>query len=74
MPVQEFVTRSDLPCGSTVGPMTAASTGATTVDFGAPTLSMHSTRELAGAPDQAMYAACLAAFLSPAVPLRRVPA
>lgn len=74
VPVQEFVTRSDLPCGSTVGPMTAASTGATTVDFGAPTLSMHSTRELAGAPDQAMYAACLAAFLSPAVPLRRVPA
>ncbi|YAL81829.1 M18 family aminopeptidase [Dermacoccaceae bacterium W4C1] len=66
VPVQEFVTRSDLPCGSTVGPMTAALSGATTVDFGAPTLSMHSTRELAGAADQAMYAACLAAFLSPA--------
>lgn len=65
VPLQEFVTRSDLPCGSTVGPMTAAATGATTVDFGAPTLSMHSIRELAGASDQAMYAACLAAFLSP---------
>lgn len=66
VPLQQFVTRSDLPCGSTVGPMTAALTGATTVDFGAPTLSMHSTRELCGVQDQAMYAAALAAFLSPA--------
>lgn len=65
VPMQEFVTRSDLPCGSTVGPMTAALSGATTVDFGAPTLSMHSSRELAGASDQAMYAASLATFLSP---------
>jgi aspartyl aminopeptidase len=70
VPVQEFVTRSDLPCGSTVGPMTAASAGATTVDFGAPTLSMHSIRELAGATDQAMYAACLASFLSPTTVVR----
>lgn len=66
VPVQTFVTRSDLPCGSTVGPMTAALTGATTVDFGAPTLSMHSARELCGALDPAMYAAALAAFLAPA--------
>jgi aspartyl aminopeptidase len=66
VPVQTFVTRSDLPCGSTVGPMTAALTGATTVDFGAATLSMHSARELCGALDPAMYAAALAAFLSPA--------
>jgi aspartyl aminopeptidase len=66
VPVQKFVVRSDLPCGSTVGPMTAALTGATTVDFGAPLLSMHSCRELAGAADQPMYAAALAAFLSPA--------
>ncbi len=66
VPVQQFVTRSDLPCGSTVGPMTAALTGASTVDFGAPTLSMHSTRELCGVADQAMYAGALAAFLRPA--------
>ena len=66
VPMQEFVTRSDLPCGSTVGPMTAALTGATTVDFGAPTLSMHSVREVCGAGDQAMYVACLASFLDPA--------
>ena len=65
VPCQTFVVRSDLPCGSTVGPMTAALTGATTVDFGAPTLSMHSVRELAGADDQRMYAAALTAFLSP---------
>ncbi|MBD2758765.1 M18 family aminopeptidase [Yimella sp. cx-573] len=66
VPVQSFVVRSDLPCGSTVGPMTSALTGAVTVDFGAPTLSMHSVRELVGSDDQRMYAAALAAFLSPA--------
>jgi aspartyl aminopeptidase len=66
VPLQHFVSRSDLPCGSTVGPMTAALTGATTVDFGAPTLSMHSARELCGALDPAMYAGALGAFLSPA--------
>ena len=65
VPVQHFVSRSDLPCGSTVGPMTAALTGATTVDFGAPMLSMHSARELCGAKDPAMYAGALAAFLTP---------
>jgi len=65
VPLQRFVTRSDLPCGSTVGPMTAAQTGAETVDFGAPMLSMHSARELVGTADQAMYAAALAAFLAP---------
>ena len=66
VPVQQFVVRSDLPCGSTVGPMTAALTGATTVDFGAPMLSMHSARELCGAEDPAFYAAALSAFLAPA--------
>lgn len=65
VPVQTFVTRTDLPCGSTVGPVTSALTGATTVDFGAPTLSMHSTREACGVADQAMYAGALEAFLSP---------
>jgi aspartyl aminopeptidase len=65
VPVQHFVARNDMPCGSTVGPMTAALVGATTVDFGAPMLSMHSARELCGARDPAMYAAALAAFLYP---------
>lgn len=66
VPVQTFVVRSDLPCGSTVGPITSALTGVTTVDFGAPTLSMHSVRELVGTEDQRMYADALTAFLSPA--------
>lgn len=66
VPVQEFVVRSDLPCGSTVGPMTAALTGATTVDFGQAMLSMHSSREVTGALDVPRYRACLRAFLNPA--------
>ncbi len=65
VPVQRFVVRSDIPCGSTVGPITAALTGATTVDFGAAMLSMHSARELCGAQDPAWYGAALTAFLSP---------
>jgi len=65
VPVQNFVARNDMPCGSTVGPMTAALIGATTVDFGAPMLSMHSAREMCGAKDPAMYAGALAAFLAP---------
>lgn len=66
VPMQRFVTRSDLPCGSTVGPVTAARTGAETVDFGAAMLSMHSARELVAAADQARYAAALTAFFAPA--------
>jgi len=48
---QKFVTRSDLPCGSTIGPITAAALGVPTVDVGAPMLSMHSCREMAGSHD-----------------------
>ena len=65
VPMQHFVNRNDLPCGTTVGPVTAALTGATTVDFGAPMLSMHSAREMCGTKDPAMYAGALAAFLAP---------
>ncbi|MGB8381934.1 MAG: M18 family aminopeptidase [Dermatophilaceae bacterium] len=65
VPMQTFVVRSDLPCGSTVGPMTAAGLGVATVDVGAPLLSMHSIRELGGAQDVPWYAAALAAFLAP---------
>ena len=48
---QHFVTRSDMPCGSTIGPITAAELGVRTVDVGAPMLSMHSCREVAGSLD-----------------------
>ncbi|MBK6516614.1 MAG: M18 family aminopeptidase [Polyangiaceae bacterium] len=51
---QQFVTRSDLPCGSTIGSITAAKLGVQTVDVGNPMLSMHSCREMAGARDVAL--------------------
>jgi aspartyl aminopeptidase len=51
IPVQEFVIRSDLACGSTIGPITATEIGVRTVDIGLPTFAMHSIRELAGAND-----------------------
>lgn len=48
---QRFVVRSDLGCGSTIGPITAAELGIRTVDVGNPMLSMHSCREVAAAAD-----------------------
>jgi aspartyl aminopeptidase len=63
--LQRYEHRADLPCGSTIGPMTSARTGIPTVDVGAPQLAMHSARELMGAHDVAAYAAALRAFLSP---------
>ena len=48
---QHFVSRSDLACGSTIGPITAARVGVPTVDVGNPMLSMHSCREMAGTAD-----------------------
>lgn len=51
VPVQAFAARSDMPCGSTIGPLAAAETGVRTVDVGAPQWAMHSVRELAGARD-----------------------
>lgn len=51
VPVQAFVMRTDMACGSTIGPITASGVGVETLDVGVPTFAMHSTRELAGARD-----------------------
>jgi aspartyl aminopeptidase len=66
VPLQRFAMRSDLPCGSTIGPVTAARLGITTVDVGMAQLAMHAAREHAGSHDPAHYRALLAAFLAPA--------
>ena len=49
--VQSFVVRTDMGCGSTIGPITAGGTGVRTLDIGVPTFAMHSIRELAGTLD-----------------------
>ncbi|WP_439134140.1 M18 family aminopeptidase [Pseudomaricurvus sp.] len=51
VPVQAFVVRTDMGCGSTIGPITAAEVGVRTLDVGVPTFAMHSIRELAGVED-----------------------
>ncbi|WP_295051862.1 M18 family aminopeptidase [Sulfuricurvum sp.] len=51
IPTQTFVTRSDIGCGSTIGPISATRLGIETIDVGVPTLAMHSIRELSGISD-----------------------
>jgi len=63
VPVQQYVHRNDMVCGSTIGPITAAKLGISTVDVGAPQLAMHSARELMGSADADLYTQAMTAFL-----------
>ncbi|MFI6106083.1 M18 family aminopeptidase [Streptomyces sp. NPDC051310] len=63
VPWQTFVSNNDMPCGTTIGPITAARHGIRTVDIGVAILSMHSARELCGADDPFLLANALTAFL-----------
>ena len=62
VPLQHYVNRTDLPCGTTIGPITSTLLGVATADVGNPMLSMHSCREMAGADDPAMMERLMTAF------------
>ncbi|WP_274564009.1 M18 family aminopeptidase [Streptomyces spiramyceticus] len=63
-PWQSFVSNNAMPCGTSIGPLTAARTGIPTVDVGVPGLSMHSARELCGTQDPWLLAQVLTEFVT----------
>lgn len=64
VPVQDFVVRTDMACGSTIGPITSSHIGVKTIDIGLPTFAMHSIRELAGSQDAVMLHKVLTAYFN----------
>ncbi|WP_339934826.1 M18 family aminopeptidase [Vreelandella glaciei] len=64
VPVQSFVTRADMGCGSTIGPITATELGVPTIDVGIPQWAMHSIRETAGTKDVEYLTRALTQFLN----------
>lgn len=64
VPLQTFVSRNNMPCGSTIGPITATRLGIPAIDIGVPQLSMHSARELCGAQDPLSLLQLSRTFLS----------
>ena len=64
IPFQHYVSRGDIPCGTTIGPIHATKTGISTVDIGIPQLSMHASREIMGTEDHSSLFRLLSAFFN----------
>ncbi len=64
VPFQKYSHRTDIPCGSTIGPMSSARLGIRTIDVGNPMWAMHSIRESAGVEDHGFLIKALTTFFA----------